>query len=134
MDYYKSHLSEEFITTAHNSKIHFIMIPPHSSHLLQPLDVGCFSHLKREYKRVVRDKLSMTMDPIRRAEFNQIYQKARPKAFTKPRIQKAFSISALYPPNRKRIKETEQLRNYTQTRPEYVPPSTSKHSDPLRTP
>jgi hypothetical protein len=36
---------------------HFYCMPPHSSHLLQPLDIGCFAVLKRSYGRMVEIKM-----------------------------------------------------------------------------
>jgi hypothetical protein len=46
LDGYRSHLTPEFDRTCTKNDIIPVCMPPHSSHLLQPLDVGCFVVLK----------------------------------------------------------------------------------------
>jgi hypothetical protein len=46
---HKSHSNHEFHKYCEERKIITLYMPPHSSHLLQPLDVGCFVLLKRTY-------------------------------------------------------------------------------------
>jgi hypothetical protein len=49
LDGHGSHLTPEFDKMCRDNKIICICMPAHSSHLLQPLDVGCFGPLKRAY-------------------------------------------------------------------------------------
>ena len=49
VDGHNSHFSTDFIRTCESSKIELFGIPPHSTHLLQPLDVGLFSPLQHHY-------------------------------------------------------------------------------------
>ena len=49
LDGHESHDSLEFQQYCKEAKIIALCMPPHASHLLQPLDVGCFSPLKRAY-------------------------------------------------------------------------------------
>ena len=49
LDGYGSHLTPRFDQYCQDHKIIPLCMPPHSSHILQPLDVGCFSVLKRSY-------------------------------------------------------------------------------------
>ncbi len=42
LDGYGSHLTYEFYKYAQKHKIELFALPPHSTHLTQPLDVGCF--------------------------------------------------------------------------------------------
>ena len=46
MDGYGSHMAFEFYTFAKDHKIELFRLPPHSTHLTQPLDVGCFQPFK----------------------------------------------------------------------------------------
>jgi hypothetical protein len=46
LDGHNSHVSPEFDWFCLDHQIIILCIPAHSSHLLQPLDVGCFSVLK----------------------------------------------------------------------------------------
>ncbi|USP80957.1 hypothetical protein yc1106_08231 [Curvularia clavata] len=49
LDGHKSYQSLEFQELYKENNIYTLYMPPYSSHLLQPLDVGCFSLLKRAY-------------------------------------------------------------------------------------
>ena len=49
VDGYSSHVNMEFIRTCDRLKIILLILPPHSTHRLQPLDVGCFLPLATCY-------------------------------------------------------------------------------------
>ncbi|BCS24404.1 uncharacterized protein APUU_40848A [Aspergillus puulaauensis] len=49
LDGHGSHLTPEFDKICQDNDIIPLCMPSHSSHLLQPLDVGCFGPLKRAY-------------------------------------------------------------------------------------
>ena len=48
-----SHFSERSVEYAARSNIHFIMLPPNATHLMQPLDVAVFSSTKRSWREVL---------------------------------------------------------------------------------
>jgi hypothetical protein len=45
-DGYDNHISAQFVRFCIDNKIVLFLLPPHSSHLLQPLDVGVFGPVK----------------------------------------------------------------------------------------
>jgi len=51
LDNHKSRISLEFRSFCEENNIILLWMPPHSSHLLQPLDVGCFSPLKTAFSK-----------------------------------------------------------------------------------
>ena len=53
LDGHGSHITLEFNLFCKDHSIITLCMPPHSSHLLQPLDVSCFSPLKRSYGQQV---------------------------------------------------------------------------------
>ena len=53
LDGHDSHHSEEFETYYQEHNIIILYIPPHSSHLLQPLDINYFAPLKKAYSRLL---------------------------------------------------------------------------------
>ena len=53
LDGYKSHLSAQFQHYCIEQKIITLCMPPHSSHILQPLDVSCFAPLKLSYGKQI---------------------------------------------------------------------------------
>ena len=69
LDRHKSHESAEFqeYYKAHN--IITLRLPPHSSYLTQPLDVRCFSVLKRAYGRQIKTFIKAYINYITKVEF-----------------------------------------------------------------
>ena len=53
LDGHESHKSLAFQDLCEENKIITLCMPPHASHILQPLDVGCFAPLKRAYKKEI---------------------------------------------------------------------------------
>ena len=53
MDGYSSHCSASFEAYARENDIIPLWLLSHSSHLLQPLDVACFSSVREHYRREV---------------------------------------------------------------------------------
>jgi hypothetical protein len=77
LDGHGSHVTPEFDQYCLDHSIIVVCMPPHSSHLLQPLDVGCFSVLKRSYGKRVETLMSVGVNQIDKQEFLSIYQQAR---------------------------------------------------------
>ena len=55
LDGHESHQSANFQCYCKENKIVTLCMPAHSSHLLQPLDVGCFGPLKQLYSKEIED-------------------------------------------------------------------------------
>jgi hypothetical protein len=72
-------------------------MPPHSSHLLQPLDVGCFSPLKRAYSHEVEGLICHHINHITKLEFLPAVKAAYNRSFTPVNICSAFSGAGLIP-------------------------------------
>ena len=49
VDRHSSHVNMEFIRTCDRLKIVLLILPPYSTHRLQPLDIGCFLPLSTNY-------------------------------------------------------------------------------------
>src|SRR5690606_20456900 len=63
-DGHGSHLTPAFDKFCTEHSILTECMPPHSSHRLQPLDVGCFSVLKRAYGDLVKAKIAVGVHHI----------------------------------------------------------------------
>lgn len=70
---------------------------PHSSYLLQPLDVGCFSPLKRAYSREIESLIRYHINHITKLEFLPAIKAAYNRSFTPANIQSAFLGAGLVP-------------------------------------
>ena len=78
-------------------------MPPHSSHLLQPLDIGCFAVLKRAYGRLVESKIRASINHIDKLDFLEAYPSARIEAFKSETIKNSFAAAGLMPYNPDRV-------------------------------
>jgi hypothetical protein len=70
-------------------------MPAHSSHLLQPLDVGCFAVLKRAYGRFVGDLARTRYNHIDKIDFLADYHRARLEAFLLNIIRNSFVATGI---------------------------------------
>jgi len=73
LDGHSSHATAEFDRFCTERNIIPLYMPPHSSHLLQPLDVGCFSPLKRLYGEKIMNKMQKEINAVDKTEFLYIY-------------------------------------------------------------
>ena len=79
-------------------------MPPYSSHLLQPLDVGCFGPLKRAYGREIETFIKSLVNHITKAEFLIAFQAAFLKVFTPENVKAGFRGAGLVPYNPEKVK------------------------------
>jgi hypothetical protein len=97
LDGHESHHSLEFEELCKENNIYTLCMPPHSSHLLQPLDVGCFSLLKRAYSREIEDLIRHYINYITKLEFLPAFKAAFKQSFTSINICSAFRGAGLVP-------------------------------------
>ena len=80
-------------------------MPSYSSHLLQPLDVGCFSPLKQAYSHLVENKAQLGSNHINKLNFLEAYPQAHIEAFKHETIKNSFAASGLVPFRLERVLE-----------------------------
>ena len=100
-------------------------MPSHSSHLLQPLDVGCFAPLKRAYGRFVSDLARVGYNHIDKLDFLADYPRARDKAFKPQTIQTSFATTSITPFTPERVLSKLNISLRTPTPPASRPRSRS---------
>ena len=85
------------IQYAITNKIIVLCLPPYTTHLLQPLDVGIFAPLTSAYKRGVH---SITRYGARyhidKEDFLDLYKNARNEAISPINVQKAWTKAGLH--------------------------------------
>ena len=84
-------------------KITLLLLPLHSSHYTQPLDVAVFSPLSTALGQEVDRFSSIGISRIRKVEWLELYIKARQKAITSKNISSAWRGAGLIPLNRKKV-------------------------------
>ncbi|KAJ3545078.1 hypothetical protein NM208_g450 [Fusarium decemcellulare] len=97
LDGHESHHSIDFERYCEENKIIRLCMPPHSSHLLQPLDVGCFSVLKRAYGREIDRLIRCSITHVSKTEFFPAFHAAHEATMTEGNIKGAFRGAGLVP-------------------------------------
>ena len=92
MDNHSSHLTWQFIQYALSRKIILVALPPHSTHKLQPLDIGCFGPLQHYYGIQVNDFCRYSHAGVNKEYFMKLYPAARVQAFTHCNAWKATGL------------------------------------------
>ena len=78
-------------------------MPAHSSHLLQPLDVACFSPLKQAYGKLVQQLARNDVFHIDKGDFLGMYKQARQAIHSEQNIISGFRATGLIPFNPERV-------------------------------
>ena len=99
MDGYESHCIQEFIQYCDDNGIIPFGFPPHSTHLLQLLDVVVFQPLKHYHTEALDLIVQDGCANITKIEFLSVIQEVRRKAFKEETILSAFKKSGLVPYN-----------------------------------
>jgi hypothetical protein len=72
-------------------------MPAHASHILQPLDVGCFSLLKRAYKKQVGALVNSSINKIDKLSFLAAFTAVYQHVFLSENIKAGFRATGLVP-------------------------------------
>jgi hypothetical protein len=97
MDGHESHHSMEFELFCQEKRIITLCMPAHSSHILQPLDVGCFGPLKKAYGREIEGLMKGHLTHITKTDFLPTFFAAFQAAMTENNIKGAFRGAGLIP-------------------------------------
>ncbi|KAL1953725.1 hypothetical protein VTO42DRAFT_2324 [Malbranchea cinnamomea] len=113
LDGHGSHNGPEFDQFCLENSIIPLYMPGHSSHLLQPLDVGCYSPLKQVYKKEVEKQMRLGFNHIDKDEFLTIYSSIRPAVLSEKNIQSGFRAPGIAPYDPEQV--LAQLNTYAYT-------------------
>ena len=98
VDGHSSHIHYRVVQFALNHGIHMICLPPHSTHLMQPLDVGCFGLMQRAYQRYLQSWFAANPTGlISKAVFHGLLTLTRQEVFTAEIILAAWKKSGCWP-------------------------------------
>lgn len=92
-------------------------MPAHSSHLLQPLDIGCFAVLKRSYGNLNTQKMRLSINHIDKLDFLAAYPQARSDTFKADTIINSFKAAGLVPLNPESVLSKLNIQLRTPTPP-----------------
>jgi hypothetical protein len=136
-DGFGTHESLEVLKFCFANRIILCRLPSHTSHKLQPCDVGVFSLLKTAYRAQVEQACRAGVNTIGKPHFTYLYDRARAEAFTLRNIRSTWSRSGLFPFDPSRVlKDVQVSRPEVQATPVEHPtvpfnlhhtPNTSDH-------
>ena len=96
-DGHGSHVTGGFLTYCMKNDIQLIVLPPHSSHILQPLDVAIFGPLKKALTRAMQPYHYAQVRRIQKNEWIQAYAQARRASLTEENIRSGWRGAGLVP-------------------------------------
>lgn len=126
MDNHGSHASVEGQFSCQQQNVHIVFLPPHSSHMLQPLDLSYFGPLKERCKNILNSlhELSDAL-PVKKHRFLEAFDKAR-EAVSPTIIQAGWKAAGLHPFNPNKGLYSSQMRDLrSKCRQQSPPPSHS---------
>ncbi|RKK79343.1 hypothetical protein BFJ71_g16262 [Fusarium oxysporum] len=125
LDGHESHHSVDFERYCKANKIITLCMPPHSSHLLQPLDVGCFGLLKKAYGREIEHLIRCSVTHISKTKFFPAFYTAYQATMTEKNIKAAFRGAGIAPLDPESVisKLDVQLRTPTPVEEVVSPPA-----------
>ena len=101
-DGHDSHISGSFIAHCMKNNIQLLVLPPHTSHILQPLDVALFGPLKKALTKALSPFHEARLKRIQKAEWLEAYVRARKMSITTLNIAAAWRGAGLVPFDRKK--------------------------------
>ncbi|KIL55069.1 hypothetical protein M378DRAFT_58967, partial [Amanita muscaria Koide BX008] len=99
-DGHGSHEQLELINLARKHNIILFCLPPHTTHKLQPLDVGVFGPFQRAWSERCDEIVEDTGEEMPRENFVKEYMDVRSKTFKPTTIIAAFRKSGCWPVSR----------------------------------
>ncbi|CAF1503795.1 unnamed protein product [Adineta ricciae] len=111
MDGHRSHLSIRIIKSAMDNGIHIECLPPHSTTILQPLDVLTLSKLKRSWRKLLSDQYRKTnSEALTKQTFALLISDLFKNHLLAGHCSGGFSKAGIYPFDRRAISKEKLLQ------------------------
>lgn len=94
-DGHSSHDSDEADQLAKENNIHFVQLPSHTTHKLQPLDVGVFGPIQAAWRKQCKNYTLRTSSEMPLAQVVKEYLEARARVMKESNITSAWKKSGL---------------------------------------
>ena len=95
------HLIREFVDYCFELEVNIVsfLLPAHSTHLLQSLDIDVFQSFKHYHQEILENSIQFSNVDYKRTDFLASFQKMQDLTFKKVTICSAFQKSDLFPFN-----------------------------------
>ena len=135
LDGHSSHYCPETIRMAAEQQVILCALPPHTTHITQPLDRGCFAPLKVNWRQICHKFCCLNPGrTVSRYDFCELFAKAWFKSFTMENVIGSFAATGIYPFNRNAIELPEDDKSFEVFKPCSLPERTNLAYIPLYSP
>jgi len=126
LDNHECHLSLEFREYCEAEGIIPFALPPHTTHFLQPLDVGCFQPNKHYHREAVNEATRMGNRDYNRMDFFADIERIRHQTFKESTIKSSFKKTGIWPFNPEIV-----LQKLKEFEPPHHTPPPQNQDDPV---
>ena len=135
LDGHSAHYCPETTQMAAKEKDILCTLPPHTTHLTQLLDIGCFAPLKVSWREICHTFCASNPGrTVTRYDFCQLFAKAWYKSFTMPNIINSFKATGVCPLNRMAIRLSDDEDVFSSFKPSSLSERTGLAYIPLYSP
>jgi hypothetical protein len=107
LDGHSSHESLAILECAIDNNIQILSLPPHTTHILQPLDRCVFGPFSSSYNKACSDFMAENvLNTVNKWSFPGLIRMAWEEAFTPENIKSGFAACGIYPLNRSIIPDS----------------------------
>ncbi len=104
LDGHHSHISLELIRVAREDYVKLFCLPPNCTHILQHLDVGVFSPIKKVWGKILKKwKLESPAANVSKEAFPSLIAKLWDESFTPAHCISGFRASGIVPLSRDKV-------------------------------
>lgn len=96
-DGHDSHITGDWIAHCMRNKVELLILPPHSSHLTQPLDVGVFGPLKTLMASAIEPLIRTAMHKVHKVEWLAAFVETHDRALVSRNIKGGFRGTGIVP-------------------------------------
>ena len=97
-DGHYSHVNLEVIKVAKENNVTLVTLPPNTTHALQPLDVGVFGPMKKQWQKILTDYKRKTHGrSIDKIVFPRLIKELSTKVIKRSLLENSFRAAGLYP-------------------------------------
>lgn len=108
LDNHESHLTLKLLQRAKSENVELYGLPPHTTHVTQPLDVALFKPLKSKFSDIAVNLGYARKDlMIGKAKFAPVLSSAIDQCFSPHHIKEAFRKTGIFPFNPKVIDQNQ---------------------------
>ena len=126
LDGHGSHITIEVIEYARSNEIHLLCLPSHTSHILQPLDVGVFKSFKAFFSKVCRQYMAKNPGRVITEDIlATVVAEAFAQSHTPLNILGGFKKSGIYPFNPGEVSDRQVAPSKALVEPSSQPPAFS---------